>query len=807
MDTLSQDIRYALRRLFRSPGFAAVVILTLGLGIGANSAIFSVVNGVVFRSLPYPDPDRLVRMFQVGDDGGLSTFTPMNYLDVKAGMQTLESSAAFTGAGFTLTSDGEPERLDGAEASAAFFDVLGVKPLLGRGFLPDENQPGKTGVTVISHALWTRRFNSDRAILGRSILLNSEPHVVVGVMPEGFSYPAKRDVWTPLEYDTQFTQQSRGAWYLSILARLKPGATVEQAATEIAGIARRLESEYPGTNLNVKMTVQGLHTYLTGDIKPKLLVLLAAVGFVLLIACANVANLLLARAAAREGEIAVRAALGAGRGRLVRQLLTESVVLAIGGGVLGLLLAQLGTKLLLSLQPAGIPRLDVVRVDGAVIAFTAAVALLTGIIFGMIPAFQATRGDLVSSLKEGGKGALASRRAGRMRQGLVVAEIALAVMLLAGAGLLMRSFARLQAVNPGFRAAESLTFRTALPGAAYREEPQRVSFYERAIERIGALPGVTTVGAISALPLSGSSFGFSFTIEGDPPPRPGEEPSMQTRVVTPDFFEAMGVPLLRGRGFTADDNAAAPQVVLLSEAAVKKYFPNSSPIGRRITLGWGRGPGRPRNGGEVVGIVGSVKQFGLDEVEQPEIYIPHAQQPLAGMTFVVHTAVEPTTLAAAVRREIKSLDPLLPVTALEPLETVVARSISQPRFYMLVLGIFAAVALVLASIGIFGVVSYAVAQRTREMGIRIALGASRERVLRMVLGSAMRVAVLGVVVGLLAAIAVSRVLASLLFDLSPTDPMTYAAVGIGLSLVALLASYLPAWRATRVDPVVALRAD
>ena len=807
MDTLSQDIRYAIRRLLKSPGFAAVVILTLGLGIGANSAIFSVVNAVVLRSLPYPEPDRLVRLFQVGDDGGLATFTPMNYLDVQAGMRTLESSAAFTGAGFTLTSDGEPERLEGAAASASFFEVLGVQPALGRAFQPDENQPGKTNVAVISHGLWTRRFNADRAILGRSILLNAEPHTVIGVMPEGFSYPARRDVWTPLEYDTQFTQQSRGAWYLSIIARLKPDATVEQAATEIAAIGRRLEAEFPQTNLNVRMTVQGLHTYMTGDIKPKLLVLLAAVGLVLLIACANVANLLLARAAAREGEIAVRAALGAGRGRLMRQLLTESVLLALGGGLLGLLLAVLGTKLLLSLQPAGIPRLDVVRVDGVVIAFTAGIALATGVLFGLIPAFQATRGDLVGSLKEGGKGALASRRSGRLREGLVIVEIALAVMLLAGAGLLMRSFARLQSVNPGFRAGESLTFRTALPSAAYRGEAERASFYQRALERVASLPGVTSAGAISALPLGGSSFGFSFTVEGDPPPRPGEEPSMQTRVVTPDFFKAIGVPLLRGRGFTSNDDANAPQVVLLNDAAVERYFANTDPIGRRITLGWGRGPGRPRNGGEVVGIVGSVKHFGLDEPEQPEIYIPHAQQPMAGMTFVVHTAVEPTTLAEAVRREVRGLDPLLPVTALEPLETVVARSISQPRFYMLVLGIFAAVALLLASIGIFGVVSYAVAQRTREMGIRIALGATRERVLRMVLGSAMRLAVIGVVVGLLAAIALSRTLASLLFDLSPTDPMTYAAVGIGLGLIALMASYLPASRATRVDPVVALRGD
>ena len=807
MDTLSQDIRYAFRRLLKSPGFAAVVILTLGLGIGANSAIFSVVNGVVFRSLPYPESNRLVRLFQVGDDGGLATFTPMNYLDVQAGTHAFESSAAFTGAGYTLTSDGEPERVDGAEASASFFDVLRVRPAMGRGFLPDENQPGKTHVAVISHGLWTRRFNADRGIIGRSVLLNSEPHTIVGVMPEGFSYPSKRDVWTPLEYDTDFTQKSRGAWYLSIIARLKPGVTAEQAANEVAAIGRRLETEFPRTNLNVKMTAVDLHTYMTGDIKPKLLVLLAAVGFVLLIACANVANLLLARAAAREGEIAVRAALGAGRGRIVRQLLTESVVLAIGGGVLGLFLAQLGTKLLLSLQPAGIPRLDVVRVDGAVIAFTAVIAIATGMVFGMIPAFQATRGDLVSSLKEGGKGALASRRAGRMREGLVITEIALAVMLLAGAGLLMRSFARLQSVNPGFRAAQTLSFRTALPAAAYPEEPQRVSFYQRALERFRALPGVTSAGAISALPLSGSSFGFTFTIEGDPPPRPGEEPAMQTRVVTPDFFPAMGIPLMRGRGFTDADNAGAPQVVLLNEAAVKKFFPKGNAIGRRIELGWGRGPGRPRNGGEVVGIVGSVKQFGLDEVEEPEIYIPHAQQPMAGMTFVVHTAGDPTAIADAVRREIGALDPSLPVTAIEPVESVVARSISQPRFYMLVLGIFACVALVLASIGIFGVVSYAVAQRTREMGIRIALGASRERVLRMVLGNAMRLAIAGVIVGLIASFLLSRTLASLLFDLSPTDPATYVAVGIGLSLVALLASYLPAWRATRVDPVVALRAD
>ena len=808
METLVQDIRYAFRRLAKSPGFAAVVIMTLGLGIGANSAIFSVVNGVVFRSLPFPEPERLIRLFQSPEEGSLGPFTPMNFLDVQAGAKSLESSAAFTTAGFTLTGQGEPERLDGVEVSASFFDVLRVRPALGRGFATEENQTGRTRVAVISHSLWARRFNSDPGILGRSVSLNAEPHTVIGVLPEGFSYPARRDVWTPLEYDTQFTTQSRGAWYLNVIARLKPGATEEQAATEVGAIGARLEKEFPASNLNVRFVVEDLHSYLTGDIKPKLLILLAAVGLVLLIACANVANLLLARAAARESEIAVRAALGAGRGRLVRQLLTESVVLAIAGGVLGLALAVAGTRFLLSLEPAGIPRLDAVGVDSTVVMFTAAIALFTGIVFGLIPAAQATRGDLVSSLKEGGKGALAARRAGRMREGLVVAEIALAVMLLAGAGLLIRSFAKLQEVDPGFQASSALTFRTALPPATYDTEDERRQFYDGLLGRLRALPGVQTAGAISLLPLSGGgAFVITFTVEGQTPPRPGEEPSMQVRVVTPDFFQAMGIPQLRGRGFTDADNATSTPVVMLSEAAVKRYFANENPLGKRITLGWGRGPNRPRVGGEVVGVVRSVKQFGLDAEEQPEIYIPHAQQPVPGMTFVLKTAVPPLGLADAARREVRAVDPSLPVVALESLDRVVANSISQPRFYMLLLVIFAAVALLLASIGIFGVVSYTVAQRTREVGIRIALGASRERVLRMVLASSMRLAVLGVTVGIVAAVLLSRTLESLLFNLSPKDPFTYAAVAVVLTGIALVASYLPAWRAARVDPVVALRAE
>ena len=807
MDTLLQDIRYALRRLAKNPGFAAVVALTLGLGIGANSAIFSVVNGVIFRSLPYPEPDRLVRLFQVPDQGGLGPFTPMNFLDVQAGTRAFTASAAFTNAGFTLTSDGEPERLEGASASASFFDVLAVRPARGRTFLPDENQPGKTKVAVISHGLWTRRLGGDPSIVGRTITLNSEPHTVIGVMPEGFSYPAGRDIWTPLAYDTPFTTTSRGAWYLAVIARLRPGVTEAQAAREVAVVGERLERDYPEVNLHVKMTAVSLHSYMTGDIRPKLLIILAAVGFVLLIACANVANLLLARAAARESEIAVRSALGAGRGRLIRQLLTESVILSLAGGILGLLLAVAGTRYLVSLQPVGIPRLDGVGVDGAVVAFTTIVAILTGVIFGMIPATQATRGDLVGALKEGGRSALGGRRAGRVREGLVVAEIALAVVLLAGAGLLMRSFIRLQAVDPGFSSEQVLTFRLALPSATYDVPAKRAAFYERAVEQMRSIPGVRSVGGIHVLPLTGSSFIFTFAVSGRPPARPGEEPAIQTRVVTPGFFQTMEIPHIRGRGFTAADDWNSPQVVLINEAAVRKFFPNEDPIGKRFTLGWGRGPNVAPNGGEVIGIVGDVKHFGLDRVEEPEIYIPHGQQPVGNMTLVLRTAVPPLTIADAVRREVRALDATLPIVSVLPLEDVVARSISQPRFYMLLLTIFAAVALALASIGIFGVVSYAVAQRTREMGIRIALGASRERVLRMVLGNAMRLALIGVGLGLAASFALSRTLATLLFDLSPTDPLTFAAVGAGLTAVALLASWLPAARATRVDPVVALRAE
>ncbi|HEX7049883.1 MAG TPA: ABC transporter permease [Longimicrobiales bacterium] len=815
MDTLLQDIRYALRTLRRAPGFTAVAVLTLALGIGANTAIFSVVNGVLLHPLPYPEPDRLVGVYQLWQ-GDRAVMTPANFRDVRqqatgadgTSSPVLEEMAPYYRSDFTLTGSGDPVRLQGVEVGAGFFDVLGVAPVLGRTFRPDENEPGRTRVAILSHRLWQQRFGAEPEIIGRVIRLDGNPYEVVGVMPEGFSFPAERDVWTPIEYDAEFmSENSRGAWYLSVVGRLAPGVSEEQAASRVAAIGRRLEKAYPQVNTNVGMTVLSLHDAMVGDVRTALWVLLGAVGFVLLIACANVANLLLARAASREGELAVRAALGAGRGRLIRQLLTESLILGALGGAAGLLLAVWGTGFLVALQPRNVPRLDEVTVDGTVIAFTAAIALLTGLLFGLVPALQTARTELAATLREGGRGALAAKGSARVRNALVVAEMALAVILLAGAGLLINSFARLQRVDPGFRAEGALAFRLSLPGVAYNEESARAAFYDRLIERLEALPGVRSAGAIMALPLSGFSFTFTFNVEGREPAQPGSDQSLQTRVVTPGYFRTMGIPLLRGRAFTAQDRADAPQVVLISESAVRRYFPDEDPIGRRITLGWGRGPGRPNVGGVIVGVVGDVKQFELAEEQSAVVYVPHAQVPVGGMTLVVRTAVPPLTLAGAVRREVGALDADLPIAELRTLEQLVARSISQPRFYMLLLAVFAGVALALAAIGTFGVMTYAVAQRTREIGIRMALGADPGSVRRLVVGRALALAATGLGVGLLGALALTRLLGSLLYGVTATDPLTYGAVALTLIGVAFLAGYLPARGATRVDPTVALRAE
>ena len=804
MDQLRQDLQYALRRLFKNPGFTGIAALTLALGIGANSAIFSVINAVLFRPLPFPESDRLVGVYQVWK-GRRNVMSPSNFLDIRRQTQTLEDAGAIDSTEFTLTGAGEPVRLQGSEVSASFFNVLRVRPLLGRTFAADENEPGKDKVVVLGHALWQQRFGARGDVVGSSLVLDGHPRTIIGVMPPGFSYPAEQQLWIPIEY-TDDTKKARGAWFLSAIARLKPGVSAEQSASEIATLGKALEKVYPRENTDVGFTTFPLHEAIVGDLRPALLVLLGAVGFVLLIACANVANLLLARAVARETELAVRTALGAGRARLVRQLLTESLVLGAAGGAIGLLIAFWGSDLLVSLQPDGIPRLNEVAIDRQVVLFTMGISLLTGVIFGALPALQMTRGGLAASLKEGGRGNMAAAGSARLRGTLIVAEMALAVMLLAGAGLLIKSFGKLQAVDPGFRPEETLSFELSLPRTQYQEDVQIVSFFDRVSDRIEALPGVRAVGGVMGLPLSGLRFNISFSVKGRPEAAPGQMPSMEVRVATADYFRTLGVPLKRGRLFTDADTAHTTPVVILSEAAAAKYFANEDPLGKQIEMGWSR-EDEKRAGGEVIGVVGDVKELGLDEEFPAEIYLPMRQWPVGRMTFVARTAVPPMSLADEVKQAVQELDANLPVNEIRSVEAVVAESIAQPRFYMLLLGVFAAVALILAAIGIFGVMSYMVSQRTREIGIRMALGAQGGSVVSMVVRQAMLLAGAGLIVGLVAALALSRTLTTLLFDMSPTDPVTFATVIGVLAAVAFLASYLPARRAASVDPIEALRAE
>ena len=806
MDTLRQDLVYALRRLRQAPGFTLVAIATLALGIGANSAIFSMVNAVLLRPLPFEEPDRLVMVAQVWEGRNTGVYSPQNFLDMQATAQSFESLAALDGGGVTLTGRGTPVRLEGAEVGAPFFGVLRVVPALGRAFLPGENEPGHNKVAVLGHRLWQDRFGADPAIVGQSVQLNRESYAVVGVAPAGFAYPEGAEIWTPMAYDTQFRSKSRGAWYLTVVGRLKPGVTVAHAREEVGTIAARLAAQYKDVNEGVGATARSLHEATVGDSRTALLVLLGAVGLVLLIACVNVANLLLARAAARESELAVRAALGAGRGRLFRQLLTESLLLALLGGAAGVLLASVSVDALLGLQPAGVRRLGEVRVDRTVVAFAAGLSVLTGILFGSAPALQLMRRATAQSLREGGRGLLTGR-GHRLRGGLVVGQIALAMMLLAGAGLLIRSFVQLRRVDPGFSAPRALTFRIALPESVYKDDEPRVAFFDDLIGRLAALPGVRSAGAVMGLPLSGVRFNLSFEVAGRPKLPLAQQPSMEVRVASPGYFAAMGIPVLRGRGFERGDRAGSPQVVVLSQTAVRRFFAGEDPLGKSITVGWGRGEGKPRAGGEVVGIVGDVKEAGLAEEKPPEIYLPYAQMPVSSMDVLLRTAVGPLSLAPAAATVVHGLDPELPVARLRTLDDIVARSISEPRFYMVLLGAFAGTALFLAALGIFGVMSYAVVQRSREIGIRVALGADPARLRRMVLGQALVLAVAGVGLGLLGSLGLSRAIAGLLFDLSPTDPGTLAGVALVLTAVALLASYLPARRATRVDPLIALRSE
>jgi putative ABC transport system permease protein len=799
---LLQDLRYGLRALPKNPGFATVAILTLALGIGANSTIFSLVNGILLRSLPYQHPERLVLLDETAPKQGITAFGVSfpNFLDWREQNHVFEDIAAYDERSFALVGRGEPEQFKGAVISTGLFEILGVTPALGRTIRPEEDRPGDDTVVMLGHSLWQRRFASDPGIIGQTITVDNRPRTVIGVMPPGFKFPVVADMWLPLALNTKkWTRNDHG---LSAMARLKSGVTREQAQAEMNSIALHIEEENPVTNEGLGVTVTDLRQGLVGDYRQALLVLLGVVGFVLLIACANVANLLLARASVRQKEMAIRAALGAKRWRIIRQLIAESLLLSVLGGVLGLVFALWGQDLLLAAIPIEFPFWMKFTLDGRVLAFTIAISLMTGIVFGVAPALQASKVDLNEMLKEGGRSAAAGAGRRRLRSLLVVAEVALSLVLLVGAGLMMRSFLRLQQVNPGLDPTNVLTMAVALPSAKYHEPEKKSAFFQRVLERVRSLPGVVAAGAVSNLPLSGSNWGRSLTVEGRPVLPVGQAPAINHFVITPNYFRTMGIPILMGRDINEADAKDALKVTVIDEQLAREYWPNESPLGKRIRFG-------PPEDNEpwhtIVGVVGEVRSESLEVVRRRSIYVPYQQISVGDMTLTVRTATNPGSMVAAVANQVKDIDPDQPVSDVRTMSEVINRSVWQPRLYAILFGVFAAVALILASVGIYGVMSYAVTQRRNEIGIRMALGAQRRDVVKLVIVQGMAPALIGVALGIGASFTVTRVLSSLLFGVSATDPMTFAAIPLLLVSVALLACYIPARRATRVDPMVALR--
>lgn len=818
LEDAALDLRYAGRTLLRSPGFTLVAVLTIALGVGASTAIFSVVDSVLLRPLPYPEPDRLVQLTHAWDGEPEGELSPAEYFDYRERLESFSRMGVYATGPVNVTGGEVPERLEAGYLSAGTFPTLGVAPALGRTFSPAEDAPGGDAVAVLSHGLWTRRFGAARDVIGTRIVLGGSPVTVIGVMPPEFRLPTDlaageaAEIYVPLGID-RATIPNRGSHFLNGVARLRPGVSVEAGAREVAAMAaafvREFPDEYP-EQMQFSATAQPLAHAVLGDVRPVMWVLAGAVGFVLLIACANVASLLLARADRRQRELSVRAALGAGRGRLVRQLFLESLVLALVGGAAGLLLAVGATEALPLLHPPSLPRLHDVRVDPGVLVFALGASLASALLFGLAPALHSARAGIHATLKEGGRGQTAGSARHRFRSVLVAAEIALAVVLLLGAGLLMRSLLALYRVDPGFRTEHVLTMGLSLPAGDYPGADEVVPFYRELTGRIEALPGVRAVGAVTNLPLTGTLGDLNFQIEGREVPEGGVSPRADWQVVTPGYFDAVGMRLLRGRGIEPRDDREAPGAAVINQALAEQYWPGEDPIGERLLLGGGAGPGWVT----VVGVVGDVRHAALSEPPRPEYYLPHAQfrfwnggEHVRSMTITARTRGEPMELAAAIRREIRALDPNLPISEVRTLEQVRAESVAQPRFLSVVLGAFAAVALLLAVVGIYGTLAYLVSQRTHEIGIRMALGAHTAEITRMVVGRGVAVGAAGVAVGLAGALALTRVLAHLLFGVTTTDPVTYVVVPVVLIAAALLASYLPARRAARVDPMVALRAE
>jgi putative ABC transport system permease protein len=802
MGNLWQDLQYGFRLLRKSPGFSLIAALALALGIGANSAIFSFVNGILLRPLPFEDPDRLLVIRERSKVlEGMSVAYP-NFLDWRDQNQSFEQIAAVRNAGYNLTYESNAERVQAAQVSAGLWPALGARPALGRAFSEDEDRVGGNRVVMLSHALWHRLFAGDPAVLDRNLTLNGQPFTIIGVMPPSFQFPNRAELWVPIGIFSDRMMERGNHPGIFAIARLKPNVSLEQAQTDMDAVAVRLEEQYPQTNTGNRVSITPMFQQVVGPVQSYLWFLLGAVGFVLLIACANVANLLLARAATRQKEIALRTALGAPRGRIIRQLLTESALLA---GALGLALAYAGMRGLVAISPANTPRLNEVGIDPWVVGFNFAVALATGIIFGLVPALQASRTDLSETLKEGGRTSGGSSRH-RLRSLLVIAEMAIALVLLIGAGLIIRSFMHVLEVKPGFDPAGVLAAQVSPPDVSYPKPEDRAIFYRRVLEQLSSAPGVEAAAAVTPLPMSGDGWQTSYTVEGEPPPAAGEAPLTDFAMVSPDYFRAMGIPLIEGRFFDSRDIKGAAEVAIVDESFARRHFPDQSAIGKRVRNG---GPNSTQPFREIVGVVGHVKNYGLAEQSRVEMYVPFEQNATSYANIVVRTPNDMAVATAAIQSAVRSADREIPVHSVRTMEQLLSDSVAGRRLFMTLLSFFAAVALALAAVGIYGVMSYSVTQRTHEIGIRMALGATSADVLKLVIRQGMKLTVTGVALGLAGTYALTKLLASavsgLLYEVGASDPVTFGAISLILSAVALAACYIPARKATRTDPMIALR--
>ena len=799
---IRQDVRHALRMLRRTPGFTLAALATLALAIGANSAIFSVAHGVLMRPLPYPDADRLAMVWM--DNARISLREDWHsypgYADYRAGNTTFDDLAIFNGTSRTFTGAGEPERVRGAHSSANLFDVLGVRPHRGRTYTADEDQPGANNVVVLGYGLWQRRFGGGDAAIGTTVEMSGRPMRIIGIMPPGFAFPERQtEFWVPTGA-SEAQRTNRGSLWLQVVGRMKPGVPLERAQADLARLNEDILARFPAQR-GYGVYVAGYTDQLVGRVRPAILVLAGAVGFVMLIACANVANLLLARAASREREVALRAALGADRGRLIRQLLTESTLLGLTGGALGIGLAIIGLRVLLGAAPADLPRLDAIAMDWRVLTFTAALSLVTGIVFGLAPAWQLARTDPGQTLKEGGRGA--SRGGRTIRRVLVVAEVALAVVLLVGAGLMLRSFERLQRTDLGFRPDGVLTARVTLYGERYREPARVADFYRQLFERLQTQPGIAGAAGVGTVFLTATPNSTNFSIEGRPDFPPESAIEVPVDSATPDYFRLMEIPLRQGRFFDARDAAGARPAVIINETMARMFWRDEDPIGRRIKYGSlsSQGPWLT-----IVGVVGDTRRTGYDAAVRPETYLPHAQSPDSALMLLVRTTHDATAAAPALRSIVRELDPALALQGVQPLASILVEMTAQRRLNTILLTVFSVVAALLAAVGIYGLIAYSVAQRTRELGVRIALGASATQVMRLVAGEGLVLAAAGVALGLGAALLLGRSMATMLYGVSAADPLTFAAIAVVAALTTLAASLVPTLRAIRIDPSRSLAA-